>query len=137
MTTLTKKDEAESVGAARGRPSFTPGPWEVWKEHARVYAGPSTQNTPSTMSGIRGCIAECDEDDWGDDDEEGAAIAQANATLIAAAPDLYEALRAAYSHSESNRWRYCSDGRGVVHGILEDALAKAEGRSAPEAPHGK
>lgn len=71
----------------------TPGPWEVWTENAEVFAN-VTENTPDSITGMK--IAECDSfdielpdiSDTEEADEAARRIAQANAYLIAAAPEL-------------------------------------------------
>lgn len=92
----------------------TPGPWFIWKERAMREEGLdpdeiefelAEQDCFEVMSGepvgpvsrgrIRGCktVVDLDADDFGDDPDEGRAIALANARLIAAAPDLLAALQ--------------------------------------------
>jgi hypothetical protein len=92
---------------------FTPGPWFIWKERAMIDEGLEPEEIASelmefdyfeVMAGepigdvsrgrIKGCrqVVELDADDFGDE-EEGRGIALANARLIAAAPELLEALK--------------------------------------------
>lgn len=64
------------------------GPWEAaecggWM----VMAGPLKKNEPGRLVGGRGCIATMNEDDFDEVEHE------ANARLMAAAPELVEALR--------------------------------------------
>ena len=55
------------------------------------------------------------------------ACVQANAHLIAAAPEMYEALQAAYKLLRE--WTPSGeDNQGEVEGLIEAALAQAEGR---------
>ena len=67
----------------------TPGPWTVWKGHTSVHSGKITSNTPGGMT----CedtmeeVANCDAFFVGESQ------AQANAQLIAAAPDLLAILK--------------------------------------------
>ncbi len=76
----------------------TPGPWTKWVGHAEVYANVG-KNTRASIGGANKepmpCIARCDieVDSFGDEDAEGMDPdeADANACLIAAAPDLLEA----------------------------------------------
>jgi hypothetical protein len=35
-------------------------PWELWEGHAAIVAGPSLENTPTTISGHRGGICDLD-----------------------------------------------------------------------------
>lgn len=64
----------------------TTGPWEVWEGHLDIYAGPSSCNDEFGIVGYRHEIARCDEAyDNGDIELDEA---EANARLIAAAPDL-------------------------------------------------
>lgn len=62
----------------------TPGPWGVWRE--QVFAGPF-KKIPGGIKGFRAQI--CEMDDLDLDENE----VKANARLIAAAPELLEALR--------------------------------------------
>lgn len=88
MTTIRERAQAAQERAGKA----TAGPWEQWKEHAEVKAGPLLRNTPGVLSGGRGDIANCETDDFGDDKYEDEEIGVANAAFIAAAradvPDL-------------------------------------------------
>lgn len=76
----------------------TPGPWTQWKDHAAVFAGVE-ENERGTLSGKHLVeICRCEGDDVGEDDDEGEAIAKANARLIAAAPDLLAACEAHHEY---------------------------------------
>jgi len=48
----------------------------------------------------------------------------ANARLIAAAPDMHEALKLYTAHQQGTRGHYCSE----CHNEIDKALAKAEGK---------
>lgn len=92
------------------RPSFTPGPW---REHSHRQIGPDAGIVCEVWAAIG----------WGD-----AAIveADANVHLIAAAPELYEALRTALVIVSGCN----ADGLfSVEERTIRTALAKAEGRS--------
>lgn len=94
---------------------FTPGPWEWVKNN--FFGG---------YSGIVGKDnAEVLYPDHCNDGDEGAAWfeefpSEADRNLIAAAPDMYEALRVAYHRTEDF----------YLMGLIEEAIAKAEGRKA-------
>lgn len=86
----------------------TPGPW-------RVSEGNGYNSSLYVMAGEAAEICEVF-----DDSEEMALPDKANACMIAAAPELYEALK------------WCADALqevGVAYAPAEAALAKAEGRS--------
>ena len=91
-------------------PSFTPGPWH---EHSHRQIGPDAGIVCEVWSAIG----------WGD-----AAIqeADANVRLIAAAPELYQAL-AAVLHD-------CEDGLALIRprtrGLIRAVMAKVEGGAA-------
>ena len=87
----------------------TPGPWKCVDPH--VIRGPKNVVVAKTL-----------------DSKEGYEIKQANAHLIAAAPAMYEALKAALDY-----YRGVFTGNTVTDEMmsskLEQALAQAEGRS--------
>lgn len=83
----------------------TPGPWKCVDPH--VIRGPKNVVVAKTL-----------------DSKEGYEIKQANANLIAAAPAMYEAIKALIV--EWNR-HGCCDSRDVVY-RAEQALAQAEGK---------
>jgi hypothetical protein len=70
----------------------TPGPWTRWTGHAEVYSGVK-ENTPTSLRGHLDkpfeLVARCDDNDL-DEDEQAA-----NASLVAAAPDMLAALESA------------------------------------------
>jgi hypothetical protein len=74
---------------------WTPGPWELWKDHDEVFAKVRNgRNTSHSISGVR--IAECDPEDLYDglnSEHQCRAEAQANARLIAEAPAMAELLK--------------------------------------------
>lgn len=85
-----------------GKPEFTPGPWKA-RMNCDVMAG--ERMVADCMSG------------WLEENK-------ANARLIAAAPDMYEAAEAALECLESNGF-----GKAYVEDLLRTALRKARGES--------
>ena len=94
----------------------TPGPWFIWQELAMqrdeydadeiesellenpdhvIYAGNPVECTRGSLRGHTAHICDIDADnfDFDDDEDTSRSIALANARLIAAAPELLEALR--------------------------------------------
>ena len=100
-------------------PQFTPGPW--WTELDKVFVG-----TPPDYS----LIADADPDCKGGHD--GAEPMLANARLIAAAPELYEALS---DIMENPLYQTAIGGNpNMVERLMERAsaaLAKARGEQVP------
>ena len=97
--------------------NHTPGPWFIWKalalekeddytqdeidamlahnETHEIFAGTPTECTASSLYGYSARICDIDAEDFFKGDEDAAReTAVANARLIAAAPDLLEALQA-------------------------------------------
>ena len=120
----------------------TPGPWFIWKERAMQEEGldkdeieyeMSEQNDFDVMAGtpngkvtrgsIKGCrtVVTLDAYGFGDDEEEGRELALANARLIAAAPDLLEALCMVLDDPDA------LDGRPRTYECVRAAIAKATG----------
>lgn len=110
----------------------TPGPWEVWKGNFEVFAGPAQENTSCSIAGYRTPIAKCG---YAYDDGYilSRAECRANARLIAAAPALLAACRAALrdkedipmlmpSHELKARFKR-------THELLRAAIAAAEGQT--------
>ena len=89
------------------RKRFTPGPWQ--KRGFGAYI-------PNTHKRIADAALA-----WKTSDE-----CEANAALIAAAPDLYEALRLMLSHGERCNW-FADSGDDEVCAKAIAALAKARG----------
>jgi hypothetical protein len=102
-TTQTEIEMAET--------KHTPGPWT-----AEMGAGKGAW--------VKGSTGEWSALACGDTDES----ANANAALIAAAPDLLSACRAALAAFDGSNIRIAAEYVGAV-GELRDAIAKAEGRS--------
>ena len=99
--------------------AHTPGPWEQWVGHATILAGPAAKNEIGQLSGFRRPIceivdAEGEEPFDGLEEEE-----EANARLIAAAPEMLAALHEARDVLE--------DSYGACIQAVDAAIAKAEG----------
>lgn len=128
----------------------TPGPWFIWKELAmrgegldadememelldyqdhEICAGTPTECTRGTLRGHTAQICTVDAGDWDFDDDEDAnkAISLANARLIAAAPELLEALLTARDHIEMAALEisHCKDAERI-----RAAIAQATGEAA-------
>ena len=91
--------------------NWTPGPWKVEEPFVSIGRWDIKNNEGNEVTKI-----------WA----KGSNRAEANARLIAAAPDLYEACKTALTVTGgSKNWD------GLTHGFLveiEKAVAKAEGR---------
>lgn len=113
-------------------PKFTQGPWGVAEEHHRLRVAPIIRfgtNAPPCVgsapvadwrqptSGAR----RGEHPRWYDFSQE----TRANAHLIAAAPELYEALKAWVEFFLFDR----DDNSGLLMDMAQSALAKAEGRA--------
>ena len=94
----------------------TPGPWNAKEEWLYKGKHHTAGNGPEVL-GI--CIVRRHSDADG-----RCEVAEANARLIAAAPDLLEACKIAAHHMS------CIAIGGSVEAILRAAIAKAEGRDA-------
>ena len=108
QSTFAKRERQEQGAgfAPVGGAQFTPGPWVV---NTFIVNGQHKLEVLDT-TGANACV-------------------QANAHLIAAAPAMYEALKAAYRLLRE--WTPCGeDNQGEVEGLIETALAQAEGRQA-------
>lgn len=92
---------------------WTPGPWETERGDRRWRVSINGQN----WEGLAKVVVRMEHDQT--DREDG----WANARLIAAAPELYEALR----DVESLVVSYCGNGSDL-HITVKKALASAEGR---------
>ena len=103
--------------------TFTPGPWKVKKSESKP-----AFNVVGTSVGLRYKIARCPYNIVGNSaiDEMEETEAKANAALIAAAPDMYEALKYAKAALKELA------GEGYEHSsikpMIDAALAKAEGK---------
>lgn len=101
------------------KPQYTPGPWEV--RHGIIYGnsvgGCRMEESTHMVAMIRG---------WGHLQyrDDGEAVQDANAHLIAAAPDMYEAAEAALECLEISGF-----GKAYVEDLLRTALRKARGGS--------
>ena len=93
----------------------TPGPWQI----------STIQNEPEKISIIDADM--CFVAEVWQTYINGESRQQAHAALIAAAPAMYEALKAAYKLLRE--WTPCGeDNQGEVEGLIEIALAQAEGK---------
>ena len=112
--------------------AFTPGPWRVYsdRDDELKVKGPGDE-----------WIADCADGFWGDDGGDWimAAESEANARLIAAAPDLLAALQnilgMAEAHTNRCKALRHNKGKPVIEAMQADiaaaraAIAKAEGAS--------
>lgn len=112
-------DDTQSQG---GETKHTPGPWRAEKhpQHDHVHCS-------ELWTIIAGEPDDCS-------DAEIAQViayeAEANARLIAAAPDLLAALQSAKDIMENEEWWHDPlDGLYPTRFVIEEAIAKAEGRS--------
>jgi len=100
------------------RNNHTPGPWQVLKRGYNQYAVdkfPATSPLVGSDAPICVMIA----------DEREDANAKENARLIAAAPDMYEAIREALVTFQCNPdWR----DEDKAMNMMRDAIKKAEGK---------
>ena len=98
--------------------AFTPGPWEPI---------PKGESSCKTVWCKRHLIAEVASGDWSDNHQAiDRSVAAANANLIAAAPDMYEALKAVL---ENLYTPISSSSLDRAENMTNAALAKAEGRT--------
>lgn len=103
---------------------YTPGPWVV---------GPADDTVVTHLGadGQRYTVAEIDGDY---NQPETWPVMEANARLIAAAPDLYEALVAAKQHmwiDASSHWTKADFSNWATIQQINAALEKADGKSRP------
>lgn len=124
MNQSSARNHPEKILTSTAGERFTPGPWEVCNG-IDVY--------PVGDFEARKLIADCDAmnapvDNHGDhlDTDMTYAECKANARLISAAPDMYEALRA---WVESTAFDEQTGSMAPVYQGARAALAKAEGRS--------
>ena len=108
---------------------FTPGPWEwVSDDHTALRSLTQQENQFSATGFIRPIVYEVD---WEVDSHHislSADVSDADAYLIASAPEMYEALIRCISELE----RASSMGINIVPGVIEDAcdaLRKARGEA--------
>lgn len=130
---MSDNEKARAEGEPTARVPFIPGPWVVFDEKDRY-------------PGIDGPDGTCTIVTWGDETDTEAGvrgptheIALANARLVAAAPELYEALLDALREADECRPRKSPE-TGIIprpHFMWREraraALAKAQG-NAPQAP---
>lgn len=102
---------------------FTPGPWE--REHRK---GADGLYRTEVFSKQYGGIATCDWTPKHCGNGVTETCRRANARLIAAAPEMHEAIKTAISYLDSfGDWQ---EGEELLYCLLKKALAKAEGREA-------
>jgi hypothetical protein len=97
----------------------TPGPWEAVPDHAQTLKEAQPYDPPWVRAGMRPVAVCHNGGSWGT-----VAESEANAALIAAAPDLAEGCRMALNHLVA--WHTGEFDREKE--MLRAALAKAEGR---------
>ena len=109
------------------KPSFTPGPWKVIEgPFISVVTEWTVMDDDDPSSATHHTIVhDCDHDGWVD-----LSVPRANARLIAASPDMLEALKAAIANSDAN---VGSLGRTpeaqAVYDQVAASIAKAESRT--------
>lgn len=94
-----------------------PGPWAVSSENWNDINGPSDLDMAYAINSDDWCIAEV----WGDVPDDAA---EGNARLMAAAPDLLEALKRSLDWLAS----YPGGGAQSAYDTARAAIAKAEGK---------
>lgn len=94
----------------------TPGEWKVVHE----FNVESEEGFVATCGGQRGLM----------DPEKQTEMNNANARLISAAPDMLAALKDVLNRVEASDewWMSCADKGGIDTEIIEEAIAKAEGK---------
>jgi hypothetical protein len=114
------------------RSNHTPGPWSAVK----CYLNPTNANTIVSENGTAVCSIEVGMKATGDAFEGREGEFVANANLIAAAPELLEAIKAArdvLATAIRANWEGATDediGQHVTIKRLDDAIAKATGSEA-------
>lgn len=116
----------------------TPGPWEV-DEHAGRLEIVGRPNWKCRRFGVEGEWRVAVVDDLSEDQDGAEFETEANARLIAAAPDMLEASIAAFYHIvglevarsvENNGWEWTDDSPDMVSMVAEylrAAISKAKG----------
>ena len=107
---------------------YTPAPWTTKLSYAKDADGRLDVGIAATLMDrvgtptvlIAGAFGRVGQDIWLD--------AEANARLIAAAPDLYEAIKGSMEYLEE-QFGDCDEGCKCIMHDLRAAIAKAEGRS--------
>jgi len=95
----------------------TPGPWKTGDADWRIIVGPHTRFKNGRLSGV---AAVDESDDLSED--------ISNARLIAAAPQMLEALRALMQQAVKDAEHYAPDGNEPIWAFImdaSDAIAKA------------
>jgi hypothetical protein len=115
-----------------GEPKWTPGPWRAYEasERCPLPAGVAVEVGTAASAGARSATI-CEMIGQGSDGRYSSETTNANADLIASAPDLYAALEATIEHLEEMRkdkhWHPIGD-CPVLNEALR-ALAKARGET--------
>lgn len=108
-----------------GKPQFTKGPWKL--DAANCGGGINISDARRRRVAHTSCVANIDGKSLNPAHCIETPEATANAHLIAAAPDLYEALKTVAEFLGDGRWEY-GDGTPFKTAAVHGALAKAEGR---------
>ena len=111
------EENSSGAGAPPLPSKHTPGPWpwQYTSDRKRIVIGAGLVEGPNGYE-----VAEVYSDDCPSE------VAEANARLIAAAPDLLEAVRAFVERFDSGQGRRAYTDH--VAGLMRSALAKAESR---------
>lgn len=125
-------DVKNAAGNAEPSAAFTPGPWSVmWQNsRARDYGDWKSWETPVQVgsranAGNVICTVTMGGPGAGQSDR---VTVEANARLVAASPEIYEAAKDVVARWDSPRWKWDESTAALVH-RLRAALAKAEAQT--------